>query len=318
MTTDDGEGRREATRPDGAALSALRWFNGTPALLLTLTALFWAGNAIAGQLAKDEVAPFMLVLLRWIGVTLLLWPLYGHEVRAHWATIRPALPRIAIMATAGFTCFNALFYAASHSTTGINIGILQGSMPMFVLAGAFLVHGTPVGRVQALGVLITLVGVILVATKGAPALIAEQGVNPGDALMLVACVLYSGYTVALRSRPAIPGRAFFTLMCPIAAITAVPFAVGEALIAGASLPTAEGWLVTLYVTIFPSCLAQLFFLRGVDLIGPGRAGVYINLVPIFAALLAVMVLGETFATYHAAALAMVLGGIWLSQRNAAG
>ncbi|MEL6481382.1 MAG: DMT family transporter [Pseudomonadota bacterium] len=317
MTTDSEEQQGGPGRPEGTLFAVLRWLNGTPALLLTLTALFWAGNAIAGQLAKDEVAPFMLVLLRWIGVTLVLWPLYGHEVRAHWATIRPALPRIVVMATAGFTCFNALFYAASHSTTGINIGILQGSMPMFVLAGAFLVYGTPVGRVQALGVFLTLIGVVLVATKGAPALIAEQGVNPGDALMLVACVLYSGYTVALRNRPAIPGRAFFTLMCPIAALTAVPFALGEAVIAGASLPTFDGWLVTLYVTVFPSCLAQLFFLRGVDLIGPGRAGVYINLVPIFAALLAVMILGETFAFYHAAALAMVLGGIWLSQRSPA-
>ncbi|MEL7137546.1 MAG: DMT family transporter [Pseudomonadota bacterium] len=308
----DGEQGKAAGAPSGM----LSWLYDTPAVLLTLTALFWAGNAIAGQLAKDEVQPFMLVLLRWIGVTLMLWPLYGHEVRAHWATIRPALLRVAVMATAGFTCFNALFYAASHSTTGISIGILQGSMPMFVLAGAFLVHGTRVGPLQAVGVLITLIGVVLVATEGAPALIMEQGVNPGDALMLVACVLYSGYTVALRSRPDIPGRAFFTLMCPIAAITAVPFAIGEAVISGATLPTLDGWLVTLYVTIFPSCLAQLFFLRGVDLIGPGRAGVYINLVPIFAALLAVLILGETFALYHAAALAMVLGGIWLSQRMA--
>ncbi|MEM7496933.1 MAG: DMT family transporter [Pseudomonadota bacterium] len=296
----------------------IRWLNRTPSLLLTLTALFWAGNAIAGQLAKDEVEPFALVLLRWIGVTLLLWPLYGHEVRAHWAVIRPALPRIALMATLGFTCFNALFYAASHSTTGINIGILQGSMPMFVLAGAFLAHGTRVGAVQAVGVAVTLIGVVLVATKGAPARIVEQGVNPGDALMLLACVLYAGYTVALRNRPAIPGRAFFTLMCPIAALTALPFAIGEAVIQGPSLPTAEGWLVTLYVTLFPSCLAQLFFLRGVDLIGPGRAGVYINLVPIFAAFLAVLILGETFALYHAAALGLVLGGIWLSQRGSLG
>jgi drug/metabolite transporter (DMT)-like permease len=75
----------------------------------------------------------------------------------------------------------------------------------------------------------------------------------------------------------------------------------------------QGWMVMLYVAIFPSCLAQLFFLRGVDLIGPGRAGVFINLVPVFAAVLGVGLLGEPFGWYHAVALALVIGGIWLAQ-----
>lgn len=301
----------------GAALGrGLAWFNGQPAILLTLTALFWAGNVIAGQLAKGHVEPFALVLLRWAGVSLLLLPLFGGEIRAHWAVIRPALPRIAFMATAGFTCFNAMFYAASHTTTGITIGILQGSMPVFVLAGAYLFQGTRVAPVQAVGVALTLAGVIIVASKGSVSAVLEQGLNPGDALMLGACLLYSGYTVALARRPAMPGRAFFALMCPIAALSAVPFAVGEAIIVGPSWPTAQGWVVTLYVTLFPSCFAQLFFLRGVDLIGPGRAGVFINLVPIFAALLSIALLGEVFSLYHGVALALVLTGIWLSQRNA--
>jgi drug/metabolite transporter (DMT)-like permease len=83
------------------------------------------------------------------------------------------------------------------------------------------------------------------------------------------------------------------------------------------MPTWQGWLVTLYVAIFPSCLAQLLFLRGVDLIGPGRAGVFVNLVPVFSAILAVVLIAEPFALFHAIALALVIGGIWLAERGRA-
>lgn len=301
-----------------AVKSAVTRLYATPWLLITLTTLFWGGNAIAGQLAKGEIAPFQLVLARWVAVVLMLWPLYGHEVRAHWATARPRLGAIIAMATVGFTLFNGLFYLASLYTTGVNIGILQGAIPVFVMMIAYGLYGTRVTPIQAAGVVVTMIGVILVATRGAPHLLIEIGLNPGDGLMLVACGAYAYYTARLQRRPAIPGRAFFTLMAVIACVTSVPPFVAEALIAAPPWPTWEGWLITAYVAVFPSCLAQLFFLRGVDLIGPGRAGVYVNLVPIFASILSVLILGQIFAWYHALALTLVLGGIWLAQRPTRG
>jgi len=284
-----------------------------PWLLLTLTTLFWGGNAIAGQLAKGEIAPFQLVLARWVMVAVVMWALFGHEVRDHWSVARPRLLTIGLIATVGFTLFNGLFYVASLYTSGINIGILQGAIPVFVLIGAYFMYGTAVRPVQIAGVCVTIVGVVLVATRGAPALLLETGLNPGDALMLTACACYAFYTAKLQRRPDIPGRAFFTLMAVIACVTSVPPAIAEALIAAPPWPTWEGWMIAIWVAIFPSCLSQLFFLRGVDLIGPGRAGVYANLVPIFASILSVLLLGQVFAWFHAAALALVLGGIWLAQ-----
>jgi drug/metabolite transporter (DMT)-like permease len=287
-----------------------------PGVLLTLTAVFWAGNTVAGRLAVGHVSPMLLVLLRWVVVLAVLWPLYGREVRAHWPQIRPRLGRIASMAFVGFTGFNVLYYTAAHTTSAINIGILQGSIPVVVLAGAFLMHGTRVTLVQIAGVLITSVGVVVVATQGAPLAILDIGLNMGDLAMLAACVLYAFYTVALRDRPQMPGAAFFTLLALIAAATSLPLLALEAMLLGFSWPSWQGWLVTLYVAIFPSCLAQLFYLRGVDLIGPGRAGVFVNLVPVFAAILAVALIAEPFAAFHAVALALVIGGIWLAQRSA--
>lgn len=287
------------------------------AVLLILTAIFWAGNTIAGQLAVGHVRPFQLVLLRWIMVAGALWLLYGREVRAHWPVIRPRFWSLVLLSFVGFTAFNILFYIASISTTAVNIGILQGAMPGLVLLGTVIAYRTPISVTQGAGVALTMAGVVLIATRGNPASLLNEAINPGDALMLFACVLYAAYTVALRNRPAMPGAPFFTLLAVFAAITALPPALAEALlIEDYAAPTMQGWLVTLYVAIFPSCLAQLFFLRGVDAIGPGRAGVYINLVPLFAALLAILLLGQEFAWYHGVALVIVLGGVWLAQRPA--
>ncbi|NOU07593.1 MAG: DMT family transporter [Hyphomicrobiaceae bacterium] len=287
----------------------------SPSTLLVLCGIFWGGNAIASRLAVGQVTPLTLVFLRWVLVLAVLWPIYGSEVRAHWPEIRKKLPLIILMASLGFTAFNVLFYVAGHYTTALNIGILQGSMPAFVMAGAFLVHGTRITLVQFLGVLITTIGVLVVATRGNPSTILDIDFNFGDVLMLVACGLYAAYTVALRSRPVMPGAPFFSLLALIAAYTSVPLIAFEAVAWGLELPTLNGVLITIFVAIFPSCLAQIFLLRGVDLIGPGRAGVYMNLVPIFAAILAVAVLGEPFALYHGIALALVISGILLAQRT---
>ena len=286
-----------------------------PGLLLTLTAVFWAGNTVAARLAIDQISPFMLTTLRWVLVAAVLWPVYGGEIRKHWGQIRPRLFAIVMLAVLGMSGFNALYYVAAHYTSAINMGILQGALPIFVLAGAYLAHGTRGGLVQLAGVLITAVGVVVVATRGEPLAILEVEFNKGDLAMLAACVLYAFYTVALRDRPHMPGAAFFTLLALIAAVTSLPLVAFEALTTGVTMPTLQGWLVTAWVAIFPSTLSQLFYLRGVDLIGPGRAGVYVNLVPVFAAILAVVLIDEPFAAFHAVALVLVIGGIWLAQRT---
>ena len=113
---------------------------------------------------------------------------------------------IVVLASLGFTGFNALYYVAAHYTTAINIGILQGSMPIFVLAGAFIAHGTRASLVQLAGVLDHGARGVVVATSGAPLAILEVEVNKGDLAMLAACVLYAFYTVALHDRPDMPGN----------------------------------------------------------------------------------------------------------------
>ena len=170
---------------------AFGWLYDRPALLLVITMLCWGGNAIAGQLAIGEITPMQLVLARWVVVLGIMWPLFGQQAIAAWPEVRPRLGRVVAMAFLGFTGFNALFYVASLETSAVNIGILQGSVPVIVLIAAFVAHGTRVGVVQALGVTITLAGVALVATQGRPLDVLDLDWNRGDLIMLVACVFYA-------------------------------------------------------------------------------------------------------------------------------
>lgn len=288
--------------------------SGRAYVLLTITTLCWGGNAVFGRLAVGEISPMLLVSLRWLGaVTLML--IFAHRtVRRDWPTLRHHLPYLGVMGALGFTAFNALFYVAAHSTTAVNIGIIQGSMPVFVLLGAFVAYRTRVTPLQMAGVAVTMIGVAIVGTGGSLERLAALTVNQGDLLMIIACLFYSGYAVGLRRRPAVSSLGLFTMVAAAAFLASLPLTAAEIALDKLHWPTPKGWLVAGLVTLFPSFLAQIFFIKGVALIGPGRAGVFINLVPVFASILAVLILSEPFEGFHAVALALVLAGIWLAER----
>ncbi|WP_299811376.1 DMT family transporter [uncultured Roseibium sp.] len=291
---------------------------GNAILMLGLTTLFWGGNAVAGRLVVGEVSPMVVVFLRWFIVAGIMVPLLWIRIRSEWSVMRPYLLRMVLMAVFGFVGFNSLFYIAATTTTAVNIGIIQGSIPIFVLIGSVIAFGTRVRVLQILGIVLTLVGVTLIASQGKLDTLLALAINPGDGVMLLACVLYSGYTLGLKNRPRVSGLAFFAVLSAISAVTSLPGLAFEMASGTAQWPTVKGWMVVFYIALFPSCLGQIFFMRGVEMIGPARAGVFINLVPIFAAILAVSILGEPFKWHHGLALSLVLGGIWLSERKASG
>ena len=289
---------------------------GNAYLLLAFTMLCWGGNAVASRMAVGVLSPMVLVSVRWLVVVAILAVVARRQLAADWPLLRRRLPWIFLMGALGFTAFNALFYLAAHSTTAVNLGIVQGAIPVFVLLGALLMHRTPIAGVQVAGILVTLLGVVVVATRGDLETLLKLTFAHGDLIMIGACLLYSGYTLNLRKRPAVSGLGFFCGLALAAFVTTLPLVAIE-IAAGEDLwPTTwQGVAIILYVALFPSFLAQISFMRGVALIGAGRAGIFINLVPVFAAVLAVLILGEAFELFHAAALALVLGGIYLAERG---
>jgi drug/metabolite transporter (DMT)-like permease len=293
--------------------SAFRALYANAYLMLALTMLFWGAHAVVARFSVGEISPMVLTAGRWLGVALLLAAFYRKETREGIAALR-AHPRFLIMmGSLGYTVFNVMMYTSAQFTTAVNMSLLQGAIPVFVLLGAFLAYGTPVRGLQILGVAVTIFGVILTATHGHPERLRELSFNTGDMLMIVACAFYAGYTVKLKERPALSGVVFFAALALVAGVVSVPFLLAEILIGKASLPTFKGWLVLAFVAVFPSFLSQIFFMRGVELIGPGRAGIFANLVPVIGAGLAVIFLGEPFAWHHAAALVLVLGGIAIAE-----
>ncbi|MFE1599776.1 DMT family transporter [Methylobacterium sp. ID0610] len=282
--------------------------------LLTVTAMIWAGNAVASKWAVGQVSPFALTSLRWLVACIVLVPLAARQVTREWRLILPSWRLILLMGGCGYTVFNALFYVAGRYTSATNLTLIQGAIPVIVLLGSFLVYRIPVGWMQGAGVLVTLLGVAVAATHGDLAVLSTLAFNQGDLFMLVACLLYAGYTVALRARPAVSGLTFFAAMAIAAFLTSLPLLVVEWRSGGLIWPTPAGWMIVAYVGLGPSLVSQLCFLRGVELIGPNRAGLFVNLLPVFGAFLAVALVGEPFRPDNAAALALVLSGIFIAER----
>ena len=162
----------------------------------------------------------------------------------------------------------------------------------------------------------TLAGVAVVASAGDLERLLQMSFRNGDLLVLLAALLYAGYTVGLQRRPASTALGLFTVLAASAFLASLPMVAAEAWLGRFQAPTLRGWVVVALVALLPSFLAQILFIRGVEIIGPGRAGIFLNLVPVFAAVIAVVYLGERFHAYHGAALALVLGGIWLSEGSA--
>ncbi len=302
----------DATAARGG-LIASAWAN--PILLLVLTTLIWAAHAIVGRLAVGQIGPMTLTCMRW-GVALVpVLAVARPSLRRDWPALRAHWVYVAAMGACGYTAFNALFYAAAHRTSALNLSIIQGAIPALVFIGARVALGARFSALQALGALTTMVGVITIAAQGDPAKLAALAFNSGDVMMVVAAVLYAGFTIGLRERPPVSGMSLLAGMALAAFVTSVPLMGWEIAAGGFVWPTALGLAVLVFAALGPAFSAQILYMRGVEIIGPGRAGVFINLVPVFGAIMAVALLGEPFSAYHIVALALVVGGIAIAQKG---
>jgi len=282
-------------------------------LYLTVTMLFWGANSVAGKLAVGHVSPMALTVLRWSVALIVILALMMPQVRRDWAAIRRHWLLLFLYGAVGFTGFNALLYSALNYTSAINAVIEQAGIPMLIFVFNFAFFRVQASLAQVAGFTITLVGVLITASHGDFSALRSLEFNFGDALMLVAAVIYALYTVSLRWKPDIHWQSFIAAPAFGALLSALPLLAWEMARGDAILPDTTGWVVVLYAGIFPSLVSQILYVRGVELIGANRAGLFINAIPVFGTLLSVLMIGETLHTFHVIALALVLGGIAVAE-----
>ncbi|RWL44603.1 MAG: DMT family transporter [Mesorhizobium sp.] len=282
-------------------------------LFLLSTMLLWGGNSVAGKLAVGHVSPMTLVFLRWLMAVLILLPVGWRTLREDWPEVRSHWKLLAGLGACGFTIFNVIFYTALNYTTAINVSIEQAAIPIVIILANFMLFRLRVQPLQIVGVALTIVGVALTASHGDLGQLLKLNLNFGDAIMLVAVLCYSLYSVGLRLKPAIRWQSFMLALSIAALLISLPFVTWEIAAGRAIMPDASGWALTLYTALGASVISQVLYIKGNELIGANRAGLFINLVPIFGTLLSVLIVGEQFQPYQAFALALVLGGIALAE-----
>lgn len=285
-------------------------------LLLSLTALFWAGNLVLGRGIHEHVPPIALAWTRWCLATLIILPFAIPHLKRDWPVIRANLPMLIFFGVVGVGAFNTLSYTGLNYTTALNALVLQSSGPVLIALVSFLVFGDRISLRQALGITTSLTGVLVMVARGDPNVLAGFEFNRGDLWIVTALILWGLYTAYLRKRPAIHWLSFIGVTFVIAIVINTPFFVWEHLASRQLQLNTQTLAAIAYVSFFPSVLAYICFNRGVELIGANRAGACLHLVPLFGAILAIVLLGEEPKTYHFIGIVLILAGVTLAARKA--
>jgi drug/metabolite transporter (DMT)-like permease len=293
------------------------WLANQPYLLLSITALCWAGNAIVGRLAAGHIPPVTLSFLRWTAAFLIILPFAWKHLLRDWSAIRGRLGTMIVLSVTGIGAFNTLQYWALEHTQALNTLLLQSAGPLFVAVWSLILLGIRLTLAQAGGIVLSLTGVIVILLRGDPGALGSIEFNIGDIIFTVALVIFGFYSVLTLKRPNIHGLSFvgFTFGCGAASL--IPLLIWELLSRPLMRLDLPNLLMLFYVAVFPSTLAYLCFNRGVQLIGANRAAPFFHLIPLLGSAMAMVFLGERPQLFHVVGFALVLTGVFVASRQPA-
>jgi drug/metabolite transporter (DMT)-like permease len=280
-----------------------------PYLFLSTAALCWAGNVVLAQGVADLIPPVAFAFWRWILAFVLILPFTLRQLIRDRAEIARRWKMLFLLACLGISSFNALLYTAVHTTTAINAALIQSAMPAVIVLLSLVLYREKVLIRQTFGVLLCIIGVCLIVLLGDLRTLLSMSFVNGDLLMLIAVFSYGLYSVLLRRRPAIHPLSFLAGTFFLGAAALFPVYLAELATTGAFAINQEIAFSILYVAIFPSIVAYFCWNKGVDLVGPNHAGLFINLIPVFATLLSVWLLGESIQSYHIGGMGLIAGGM---------
>src|SRR5438105_5461767 len=305
-----------ATEQTSSARSG-NWLANQPYLLLSITAMCWAGNAIVGRLAAGTTAPVTLSFLRWSLAFLIILPFAWKHPARDWAAIRSRFGIMIVLSITGIGAFNTLQYWALEHTQALNTLLLQSAAPLIVAVWSLILLGVRLTLAQAIGVVLSLTGVLVILLHGDVTALSSIAFNKGDLIFIVALIIFALYSVLTLKRPAIHGLSFvaFTFGCGAACL--IPLLIWEMFSRPLMALDTANLLTLFYVAVFPSTVAYLCFNRGVQLIGANRAAPFFHVVPVFGAIMAIAFLGERPQLFHIIGFALVLTGVFVASRRQA-
>jgi drug/metabolite transporter (DMT)-like permease len=289
-------------------------------LLLTVPPLLWAGNAIVGRLVREAVPPMTLNLLRWAIALAILLPL-GRAALAPGSGALSNWRRYALLGLVGIGMYNSLQYLALQSSTPINVTLVASGMPVWMMLVGRIFFGVPVRPWQVAGAILSILGVLVVLCRGDAGQLLALRLVAGDVYMILATIAWSFYSwMLLQPKDAPQLRADWAAFLATqvmygllwsAMFTGVEWSVGAPAIAWSGKLAAS----LLFVAAGPAVLAYAMWGAGIRRAGPGIGAFFVNLTPLFAAMLSSAFLGELPHAYHALAFGLIVGGIVVSARR---
>ena len=292
------------TRPPSPLLAAL---------LLTVSSACWGGNIFIGRLVHAEVPPVGLSFWRWVLALVVFLPFAWPHLRRDWPAVRRHWKNLAGLAFFGMAAFHTSLYLSVNYTTATNAALLIAICPLLVPVLAWALYRDLVTPRLLLAIALSLAGVAVVILRGEPARLLTLQFNTGDLVMLTAVFFWSMYTVLLKRRPAeLHPQSLLIVMMAMAAIMLAPVYLWESAFVRTMPVTPDALLAVAYVVVFASILAFLCFNRGIEVLGPSTGGLFLHLIPVFAALLALVFLGERLQPFHGIGIAAIAGGIVLA------
>lgn len=285
--------------------------NLVPYLILSVAPLCWAGNIVLARGVADIIPPVAFAFWRWTLACVLILPFTLRQLAQDWPEITRRWKMLFGLAVLGISSFNTLLYTAVHTTTAINGALIQTTMPAVIVLLSLVLYREGVSCRQMAGVLLCLLGAGLIVLRGEWRTVQTLSFVQGDLLMIIAVILYGLYSALLRRRPPIHPLSFLAATFFLGSAGLLPVYLAELVSVGPFSLSRNIALSILYVALFPSIVAYFCWNRGVDRVGPNRAGLFINLIPVFASMLSVWLLGESIQIFHVAGMALIAGGMAL-------
>ena len=286
-------------------------------VFLVLAALFWSGNFIVGKFATlFEVPPLTLNVFRWISVWLILIPFTYKEIFNSLPYIKKNWLVISFMGIITISTFNSVVYFALNYTQVVNAVLMLAAIPAATIVLSSLMKIEKTNIFQLLGLLLSIIGIGSIISNGEIQKIISLSFNKGDLWMLVCVITWSLYSTLLKKNKfKLSQFALIQLMVSVGILFLIPQYFYEQSIGLEVNFNKAFFSIFFYVVIFPAIAAYYCWQKGIEIIGPNRSTMFIQLMPLFSAVMAIIIFKEKFELYHFIGASFILTGIYLSNRK---